>query len=109
MRDLSQGLKGLGQDLATTQAAISIMERAIRQLESMADRLDGKPRDLLRQELISSIRERLAAARAKLSSIVWLMEEFGRERTRREIRADTSVSAEGTYGILVRAANCEAT
>jgi len=65
MRDLSQGLKGLGQDLATTQAAISIMERAIRQLESMADRLDGKPRDLLRQELISSIRERLTAARAK--------------------------------------------
>ena len=108
MRDLSRGLKGLRRDLAKTQAAISVMEQALRQLAAMTDRVDGSPRHSLRQQLIHSIRERLASARATQSSIAWLMEECGGERKRRAASDDTSADAEGTYGVLIRAANCGA-
>ena len=80
MRDLLRALEDLSGDLARTQAEISIMERAIRELATMIDRVESVQKGSLRRRELNWISERLAIARAKQSSIARLMEECGHER-----------------------------
>jgi hypothetical protein len=108
MRDLTRALEDLSEDLARTQAEINILERTIPAIATMIDRVENAGKDSLRRPRFGSIYERLAMARARQSSIAWLMEECGRERRWRAISAQESAGANGSFDALLRSANCGA-
>jgi hypothetical protein len=108
MRDLTRASEDLSEDLARTQVEISIMERAVRELATMVDRVEDARKDPFRQQRLNSVFERLAMARARQSSIALLMEECGRERSWRTAHAEKSADAKGSFDALIRSANCGA-
>ena len=105
MRDLTHALDDLREDLARTQAGITIVERATRQLAMMIDRLGSEEKDSLRRRELKGISDRLSIARVNQSTIGRFMEEYRRERDARPDYAEETANALGAFDALVRVAN----
>jgi hypothetical protein len=108
MRDLTRALGDLREDLAKTQAEITIMERTIRQLETVIDLVESVQKGPLRRRELNSISERLAVARARQSLLARLMEECGHERDWRGVYAKRTADANGSLDAFIRSGNSEA-